>query len=115
MNDCKETSTYEDLLKKAEKILLDAGIVDAKTDAWYLMEYVTEFSRASYFLNKDKNVPDEDKQRYFQCVDKRASHIPLQHITGVQEFMGLEFKVNEHVLVPRQDTENLVDQALPYV
>lgn len=115
MNDCKETSTYEDLLKIAEKRLLDAGIVDAKPDAWYLMEYVTGFSRAFYFLNKDKNVPDEDKQRYFQCVDKRASHIPLQHITGVQEFMGLEFKVNEHVLVPRQDTENLVEQALPYV
>ena len=91
MNDFEEASTYEELLKIAEKRLLDAGIVDAKPDAWYLMEYVTGFSRAFYFLNKDKNVPDEDKQRYFQCVDKRASHFPLQHITGVQEFMGLEF------------------------
>lgn len=115
MSVLKDCFTYEELLKSAEKKLTDADIVDAKLDAWYLMEYVTGISRASYFLDKDKKVKKEDADRYITCVEKRAGHIPLQHITGVQEFMGLEFTVNEHVLVPRQDTENLVEQALPYV
>ena len=57
-------------------------------------------------------MTEEEKIQYEECIKRRAERIPLQHITGVQEFMGLPFLVNEHVLIPRQDTEVLVEQAL---
>lgn len=89
-----------------------AGIEDAAVDAWYLLEFVTGISRAMYFLNMQEKMSGEQEEAYRSYIERRASHIPLQHITGVQEFMGLEFCVNEHVLVPRQDTEVLVESAL---
>ncbi len=62
---------------------------------------------------KMKFVSAEDAlQRYRELLKRRSLHIPLQHLTGEQEFMGLSFLVNEHVLVPRQDTETLVEEAL---
>ena len=102
----KEAYEYgQEQLKKAE-------IDDAILDAWYLLEHVTGVSRAIYFLDMNKQVSSEQEKQYRECVETRATHIPLQHITGVQEFMGLEFSVNEHVLVPRQDTEVLVESVL---
>lgn len=115
MKTCESMSTYEEILGYAERQLTDAGIEDAKIDAWYLMEYAFGINRAYYFLNKDKSALAGEKDKYSEYIKKRAMHIPLQHITGTQEFMGLEFKVDENVLVPRQDTENLVEQALPHV
>ena len=50
--------------------------------------------------------------KYKEALLKRSEHVPLQHITGEQEFMGINFWVNEHVLIPRQDTETLVEEAL---
>ena len=49
---------------------------------------------------------------FLQLIEKRAAHIPLQHLTGEQNFMGLDFLVNEHVLIPRQDTEILVEEIM---
>lgn len=92
--------------------LKNAGIDDAVLDAWYLLEFVTGVSRAMYFLDMNKQMSSEQEKQYREYVELRASHVPLQHITGVQEFMGLEFCVNEHVLVPRQDTEVLVESVL---
>ena len=92
--------------------LNDAGIEEADLDAWYLLEFVTGIDRAGYYLKMQEEVSDEQEVRYKKYIDIRASRIPLQHITGVQEFMGLTFCVNEHVLVPRQDTEVLVESVL---
>lgn len=89
-----------------------AEIDDAGLDAWYLMEYVTGISRTMYFLHMNEEMDDKQMEQYHTCLRRRAQHIPLQHITGVQEFMGLEFCVNEHVLVPRQDTEVLAELVL---
>ena len=89
-----------------------AGVDDADLDAWYLLEYVTGISRTMYYVKMQENISEEQENSYRKYIEARASHIPLQHITGVQEFMGLEFLVNEHVLVPRQDTEVLVEAAL---
>lgn len=92
--------------------LTEAGIEEASLDAWYLLEYVTGVSRAIYLADAEREMDSEQESRYDVLIGKRAARIPLQHLTGVQEFMGLEFLVNEHVLIPRQDTETLVETAL---
>ena len=92
--------------------LVIAGIEDASVDAWYLLEFVTGYDRMMYFLKVQEPLSKEQEEQYREYISVRKSHIPLQHITGVQEFMGLVFCVNEHVLVPRQDTEVLVESVL---
>ena len=104
--------TLKEAYEYGQKRLIDAEIEDASLDAWYLLEYVTGISRAIYFLRMNDNMDAKQEEQYKVYLETRAKHIPLQHITGVQEFMGLEFCVNEHVLVPRQDTEVLVESAL---
>ena len=104
--------TARELLSWGEGRLSEAGIDDAKLDAWYLLEYSLPTDRVSFLMNGSKSVTEEKKQQYEVLIEKRASHTPLQHLTGVQDFMGLPFKVNEHVLIPRQDTEVLVEEVL---
>ena len=104
--------TLREAYEYGQEQLKMAEITEAALDAWYLLEYVSGVSRAEYFLNTSREVSSEQVEAYVDCIGKRASHIPLQHITGVQEFMGLPFAVNEHVLVPRQDTEVLVESVL---
>lgn len=103
--------TAKELLRWGEERLLEAGIEDAKIDAWYLMEYSFPTDRVSFLMNGDEPSTAEQTDRYQNLIEKRASHIPLQHLTGVQEFMGYSFKVNENVLIPRQDTEILVEEV----
>ena len=92
--------------------LRQAGVPEADLDAWYLLEYVTGISRASYLMEPDREMTGQQSLRYEECISKREQRVPLQHITGEQEFMGLTFRVDENVLIPRQDTEILVEQAL---
>ncbi len=110
----KVFESYEQLLLDAAERLKEAEIADADIDAWYLLELVTGMSRASYFLEKYNRPSDEEIRKYEELLEKRISHIPLQHITGRQEFMGLDFMVSEDVLCPRQDTETLVESVLEY-
>ena len=100
---------------EAERRLEEAGIEEAALDAWLLLEHVTGISRASYYADPDRELPADQWKRYRELVCLRAERVPLQHITGTQEFMGLSFEVNEHVLIPRQDTEILVEQALGFI
>ena len=104
--------TLRELLAEGEHVLQTAGIEDWKMDAWYLLEETLEVTRTRYLVDSGKAVSEEEKTRYLELIDKRASHIPLQHLTGEQEFYGYPFYVNEHVLIPRQDTEVLVEEAL---
>lgn len=99
-------------LERAAGELLAAGVPEPDLDAWYLLEYVTGVSRAAYFADPGRELTEAQQEAFDACVKKRAGRIPLQHITGTQEFMGLSFRVNEHVLIPRQDTEILVEEAL---
>ena len=107
--------TLRELLAEGEHVLQTAGIEDWKMDAWYLLEETLEVTRTRYLVDSGKAVSEEEKTRYLEQIDKRASHIPLQHLTGHQEFMGLDFQVSEDVLVPRQDTEVLVEEVLTYI
>lgn len=107
--------THMELLSWGERQLSDCGIADAETDAWILLEYVTGMDRAAYFLNRQEEMSAKELESYQQLIRRRSQHIPLQHITGEQDFMGMTFAVSNAVLIPRQDTETLVELALPYV
>lgn len=114
MNQChnKQDSTIFEMMKWAEKSLLESGRPDAAIDAKLLMLHVLGCNETMLLLNRQKKMSEEQMAEYLRCVATRQTGIPLQHITGVQEFMGLEFKVNHHVLIPRQDTETLIEQLL---
>lgn len=104
----------EQLLLAGEEILSQSGIEDSKIDAWYLMEYYFHLNRVSFWVDKNRDITSCEEKEYLSLIERRSSHIPLQYITGEQEFMGLNFKVNEDVLIPRQDTECLVEKVLPF-
>ena len=141
-NSVREFRIWADVLNYGKKILKNAGIVEADLDAWYLFEQSFGISRAQYFLCARENIVGSTAQKiavqeqhrdllesgnalecaelwlkeklsaYEHALKKRAARIPLQQIIGQQEFMGLSFFVNEHVLIPRQDTETLVELVL---
>ena len=111
----EEILTLKEALAKAVDKLQQMEVPDADIDAWYLLSYVNGLDRAAFFLHGEEPMAEPDMIRYRDLVTKRGERIPLQHLTGEQEFMGLDFHVNEHVLIPRQDTECLVERVLPYV
>lgn len=104
--------TYKHVLEEGRKVLIDNGIKDGEIDGWYLFSFVFKIERAKYFLDYEKLVTPEQYEKYIDLIARRSRHEPLQHILGYTEFMGLEFKVNKHVLIPRQDTETLVEEVL---
>ena len=104
--------TLRDLLTEGEHALQSAGIEDWKMDAWYLMEEMLHVSRTRYLMEPSKEVSPEEEMLYKKQIARRAEHIPLQHLTHQAFFMGHEFYVDKNVLVPRQDTETLVESAL---
>ncbi len=92
-----------------------AGISDASVDIWLLLEHFADIDKGDYFANQDMELNPVVAKEIEEAVEKRIKHIPLQHIIGETEFMGLTYKVNENVLVPRFDTEILVDKVVKYV
>ena len=107
--------TYRDALQSGELVLSNAGIEDAKNDAWLLLAMVCHIDHTFYYVHVDEELREEQAREYKSVIKKRAERVPLQYITGEQEFMGLTFHVNSNVLVPRQDTETLVEEALKIV
>lgn len=107
--------TYKQAEQRGEDLLQKAGIMDAKIDAWLLLEMVAKIDRSFYFMHINEDVEPEVLAEYDRVLEKRAEHVPLQYITGEQEFMGMTFKVNSSVLIPRQDTETLVEQTLKVI
>ena len=103
---------YADAYRYGKDALEAAQVAEAKLDARLLLEAVCGTSGNDLLVHGDRELSQEQEERYREWIVLRASRIPLQHITGVQEFMGLEFLVNEHVLIPRQDTEILVEEVL---
>ena len=104
--------TYQELLKKGQKELEEAGVPDGNLDARLLLEYVCHVSRSTLLAHGDKEASPVEVEKYSEFLKKRRDRIPLQHLTGEQEFMGLSFLVNENVLIPRQDTEILVEEVM---
>ena len=107
--------TYREAVEFGTKCLKDAGVPDAALDAWYLLQMVCRIERSYYYVHGEEDITQDAQKEYEIAVQKRAEHIPLQYIIGEQECMGLRFKVNSNVLIPRQDTESLVEQVLKIV
>lgn len=104
--------TLEKLLEQGEGILKAARIEEAALDAWYLLEYTCNIDKIYYLLHKKEDIEVQKIKSYEAVIRKRAKRIPLQYITNRQEFMGYSFYVDENVLIPRQDTEILVERIL---
>ena len=107
--------TFREILHYGERVLLEAGIEDARADAWYLMENVFGISRSEYLLSMQEQADPAALCTYEELVQRRKSRIPLQHILGKAWFGGLCFRVTEDVLIPRPETELLVEEALAFL
>ncbi len=104
--------SYAQTYRQGADRLQQAGIAEAQLDARLLLEYVCHTDRNTLLAHGEREVSAKEYESYENAIARREKHVPLQHITGVQEFMGLEFAVNEHVLIPRQDTEILVEEIM---
>lgn len=107
--------TYREAIVLGEKNLQQADIADAKTDSWLLLAMACKIDHTYYYMHIDEEMSEEQVREFEVLIKKRAERVPLQYITGEQEFMGLTFHVNSNVLIPRQDTETLVEEALKVI
>jgi release factor glutamine methyltransferase len=102
-NTCLET------LNKAVERLRSEGIDRPRTNAEFLLGAVLNVKKIDLYLNRDRVLTSQEIEIFNQFIRERISGKPLQYIIGTTEFFGLEFKVNENVLIPRPETETLVE------
>ena len=110
-----EKLTYAETYRWGREELSAAGIDEAGTDARLLLEWCCGTDRNTLLAHGDRQVSAKDFERYEDCIVRRKSRVPLQYITGEQEFMGLTYVVNKDVLIPRQDTEVLVEEVMRHL
>ena len=103
---------YDEAVKVGAERLKNAGIEEANLDARLLLEKACVTDAAALYSHPEREVTDEEYSDFLKMLERREERIPLQHITEVASFMGLDFKVNCNVLIPRADTEALVEEAL---
>lgn len=104
--------TLENCLEQGINILQSNNISDAKFDAFALLEYVTGIAQSDYFFERNNEISDSYYKRYIELIERRSNRVPLQHITNRQNFFGYDFYVDSNVLIPRQDTEVLIEKML---
>lgn len=108
----KKERSYKELLEYGKVRLQEAEIEEYALDAWLLLEYVFQVSRTWYFVHENDMADTEKAEQYLEYIGERSRHVPLQQLTGEAYFYGMKFYVNEDVLIPRQDTEVLVEEVL---
>lgn len=106
---------YRELYECGMGRLKAVEIEEASLDARLLLEEVCGTSRNDLLAHGDEPVEEERCEAYLDFIEKRSRHIPLQHILGYQEFMGLRFQVTGDVLIPRQDTETLAEEVMRHL
>ncbi|MDR3242492.1 MAG: peptide chain release factor N(5)-glutamine methyltransferase [Clostridiales Family XIII bacterium] len=105
----------KEILVTGENRLREAGCGDHRLDAELLLLFVLKCGRSKLFTIKNAPLDEKLCEEYFRLLDVRASGTPVQYITGVQEFMGLSFLADRRALIPRQDTETLVERVLEHM
>lgn len=103
---------YREAYDYGVNALREQEVAEADLDARLLLEFVCGTNRNDLYAHADREIEHEEFEKFLFLIKQRGKHIPLQHLTGEQEFMGLNFHVNEHVLIPRQDTEILVEEVM---
>ena len=104
--------TIMDAIKKGMIELKNSNIESPKLKSRLLMQYVLKQTRQYIIVNDLNQISKEDEERYFVGISKLRADVPLEHITHQREFMKLNFYINENVLIPRQDTEILVEEVI---
>ena len=97
--------TYSEAVHKAKCCLEQHEVPDPGIDALLLLQFVCGITRAHYYAVREDRMPEEEFDRYMELIQRRSARIPLQQLTGEQQFMGLPFHVSEDALTRRQDTE----------
>lgn len=104
--------TYREAYEQGKRLLAERGIEEAGTDARLLLEYVCHTDYQTLYTQGERVLDEMQAEIYVNYLKKRADRIPLQYLTHTQSFMGLDFYVNEHTLIPRPDTEILVEEVM---
>ncbi|WP_035172481.1 peptide chain release factor N(5)-glutamine methyltransferase [Caldanaerobius polysaccharolyticus] len=94
------------------KSLKKAGVQTSRLDAELIMSYALKCERSHLIAARDRTLSPDEIESYAQLIKKRIKGIPVAYITGVKEFMGMDFAVNPSVLIPRPDTEVLVESVI---
>jgi release factor glutamine methyltransferase len=109
------TSTIAELLLESTRVLHSAGVPEARKEAGSLLAHVLERDRTFLITHPEDSVPDELTARLQEFLQRRSRGEPLQYLTGHQEFYGLDFEVSPSVLIPRPETELVVEAALEFL
>lgn len=104
--------TIREMCKEGQELLQNNDVPNADIDARILLEHLLGITNSEYYCQFDRVVEEDVYNEYIKLIVKRATHYPLQYIIGTQDFMGLEFDVNDNVLIPRWETEMLVEEVL---
>ncbi|HEX4899190.1 MAG TPA: HemK/PrmC family methyltransferase, partial [Pyrinomonadaceae bacterium] len=103
------------LILEASKLLHSAGVPDSRREASALMGHVLGRDRTFIISHSETQISDDQLAEYRRVVHRRSAGEPLQYITGTQEFFKLDFYVTTDVLIPRPETELLVETALDLI
>lgn len=111
--------TFGEALRQGADRLAEASVPEASLDAWYLLQACVRNTgvrceRSDFLLREKEELPREIQKQYDVFLSERMERKPLQYIIGETEFMGMPYMVNSHVLIPRQDTETLVELLCPF-
>ena len=101
-------------LQQAKQILKAAAIDTASLDANLLLSHVTSLSKVMLIAHDEDELSKEQEDKFFSLINKRKTGYPIAYILGYKEFFGLRLKVTEDTLIPRPDTETLVEKALAF-
>jgi release factor glutamine methyltransferase len=104
--------TIRDALARSSEWLAERGTETSRLDAEVLLGHVLGMQRLDLYLAWDRPLSNDEKDRYRECLRRRAAHEPVAYITGTREFYSIAFRVSPSVLIPRPDTEHLVARAL---
>lgn len=108
-------TSISEVIREAARVLEDVGVAEARREAGSLLGFILAKDRTFLIGHAEDNVDENSLARFREFVDRRAAGEPLQYITGVQDFYGREFRVTPDVLIPRPETELLVEAAIQIV